>query len=195
MGRAPARLIAWLAVAGLLAMPSAAMAQGLPQLNFASPLTLSQVYWGAVVFVVFLLLCWLWGLPQVSSVLERRAAAIAADLETARASKEAADRAVAEMTQAIARARAEAQGSINAALDAAKQQAAAQAAELNTRLETQLHQAEQRIHAARETAMRALREVATDTADTVVARLTGQPAEPARLQHAIGAVLAARNPG
>lgn len=193
MGWAPARLIAPLAAVGVLGMPAVAMAQGMPQLNFANPLTVSQVWWGAVIFIVFLLLCWLWGLPQVSSVLERRAAAIAADLETARTAKEAADRSVAEMTQAINRARAEAQASINAALDAAKQQAAAQAAELNARLETQLNEAEERIQAARGQATRALREVATETAAVVVARLTGAPPEPSRLERAVGAALAGRH--
>ena len=192
MGRAPARLIAPIAAVGLLGMPTVAMAQGLPQLNFANPLTLSQVWWGAIIFVVFLLLCWRWGLPQVSSVLERRAAAIATDLETAHTAKEAADRSVAEMTQAIARARAEAQASINTALDLAKQQAAAQAAELNARLEAQLHEAEERIRAARHEATRALREVATETAATVIARLTGAPPEPSRLERAVGAALAVR---
>jgi len=195
MGRVPARVIAALAVAGLLGMPVVATAQGMPQLNFSNPLTLSQVWWGAVIFIVFLLLCWRWGLPQVSSVLEQRAASIATDLETARTAKEAADRSVAEMTQAVARARAEAQASINAALDAAKQLAAAQAAELNARLETQLHEAEERIQAARQEATRALREVATETAATVIARLTGAPPEPSRLEGAIGAALAARRAG
>jgi F-type H+-transporting ATPase subunit b len=192
MGRAPVRLIAPLV--GLLAMPAAAMAAGMPQLDFANPLTLAQVWWGAIIFVVFLLLCWRWGLPQVANVLEHRAASIAADLDKARAAKEAADRSAAEMAQGIARARAEAQNSINAALDAAKKEAAAQAAELNARLETQLKEAEERIHAARQSAMRALREVATETADTIVARLTGMPPEQGRLERAVGAVLAARAP-
>ncbi len=195
MGRAPVRLIAPLAASGMIGMPTAAMAAGMPQLDFANPLTLGQVWWGAIIFIVFFLLCWRWGLPQVAIVLERRAASIAADLETARTAKEAADRSVAEMTQAIARARAEAQASINAALDATKQQAAAQAAELNARLEAQLHEADERIHAARQAAMRALREVAMDTAATVVARLTGAAPEPARLQNAVSAVLAARKVG
>ena len=124
--------------AGLLVLPAAAQAEGMPQLNFANPLTLSQVWWGAIIFIVFFLLCWLWGLPQVAGVLERRAASIAADLDTARQSKLQADQSVAETTQAIARARAEAQGSINQALDAAKQRAAAQNAELNAKLEAQV---------------------------------------------------------
>jgi len=195
MGRPPARLIAPLVAVGLLGLPTMAMAQGMPQLNFSSPLTLSQVWWGGIIFIVFLLLCWLWGLPQVGSVLERRAAAIAADLETAHTAKEAADRSVAEMTQAVARARAEAQASINAALDAAKQQAAAREAELNTRLEAQLHEAEERIQASRQQATRALREVATETAVTVIARLTGAPPEPTQLERAVTAALTARQPG
>lgn len=180
----------------LAALPQAASAAtGMPQLNFANPLTLDQVGWGAVIFVVFLLLCWVWGLPQVSSVLERRSAAIAADLEMARHAKTEADRAVAEMADAIARARGEAQASINAALEGAKQQAAAQTAALNERLEAQLHEAGLRIDDARQTAMRALRQVATETAETVIARLAGIPAEPARLQRAVAAALAARGQG
>ncbi len=179
----------------LLGMPAAAMAQGMPQLDFANPLTIDQVWWGAIIFVVFFLLCWRWGLPQVGSVLQRRAASIAADLDTARALKAEADRAAAETTQATARARAEAQAAINAALDKVKQQGAAQAAELNARLETQLRDAEQRIDAARQGAMRALRQVATDTAATVILRLTGATPEPDRLQRAVGAALAARGQG
>jgi len=188
-----ARTISWLLAAALLGTPVAAMAQGMPQLNFANPLTLSQVWWGAVIFVVFFLLCWLWGLPQVAGVLERRSAAIAADLETARQSKTTADQFVAEMTQGILRARAEAQASINKALEAAKQDAAAQAAELNARLETQIKESETRINEARQSALAALRQVATDTAATVVTRLTGTPPQPARLEQAVSAALAARS--
>jgi F-type H+-transporting ATPase subunit b len=174
----------------VLGTPAAAMAEGMPQLDFKNPLTLDQVGWGAVIFIVFLLLAWLWALPQVSGVLERRAATIAADLDTARRVKSEADQAAAEMAQATARARAEAQAAINAALDQAKQQAAAQTAELNARLETQLHEAEQRIDAARQGAMRALRQVATETAETVVQRLTGAAPDRQRLDAAIATALA-----
>ncbi|HEX5328368.1 MAG TPA: F0F1 ATP synthase subunit B [Acetobacteraceae bacterium] len=193
--RAMMRRIGLLIALGPLCVPGTALAEGMPQLDFKNPLTVDQVWWGAVIFVVFLLLCWLWGLPQVAGVLERRAAAIAADLETARIEKTAADHAATETTEAIAKARAEAQASINAALDAAKQETAAQTAELNARLETQLREAEQRIGAAREGAMRALRQVATETAGAVIVRLTGAAAEPERLQRAIGAAMTARGEG
>ncbi len=176
----------------LLAVPGAAQAEGMPQLNFANPLTVDQVWWGAIIFIVFFVLCWLWGLPQVAGVLERRAASIAADLETARLAKAQADQFVVETTQAIARGRAEAQGSINSALDAAKQQAGAQAFELNKRLDAQIEESESRIDAARQSALRALRQVANDTAGAIVTRLTGSAADPGRLERAVASALAAR---
>lgn len=176
----------------LLAVPAAAQAEGMPQLDFANPLTVDQVWWGAIIFVVFFLLCWLWGLPLVAGVLERRAASIAADLDTARQAKAQADQFVAETTQSIARARAEAQGSINSALDAAKQQAAAEGLELNKRLDAQIEEAEARIFAARQGALRALRQVAGDTAGAIVTRLTGSAADSARLERAVASALAAR---
>jgi F-type H+-transporting ATPase subunit b len=96
---------------------------------------------------------------------------------------------------ATARARADAQAAINAALDEAKAAAAAQAATLNQRLEQQLADAEARIAEARASVMGALRQVATQTAATVITRLTGAPVEPARLNGAITAALSARGAG
>lgn len=175
-----------------LLMPTAAMAAGLPQLDFNNPLTIDQAGWGAVIFVILLLLCWRWGLPKVATVLEQRAGTIAADLDAARDSKTEADAAIVEMDAAIARARAEAQAAINEAVGKAKQEAAGQAAALNARLEAQLQQAEQRIAAAQGAAMRALRTVATDAAGTLIARLTGSAPDAARVERAVGAALAAR---
>jgi F-type H+-transporting ATPase subunit b len=99
------------------------------------------------------------------------------------------------VAEATARARSEAQAAINAALDVAKQEAAARIGELNERLETQLREAEAQIGAARAAAMSALREVATETAATVIGRLTGAPADAPRLEGAVGAALAARRIG
>ncbi|HXA24065.1 MAG TPA: F0F1 ATP synthase subunit B' [Acetobacteraceae bacterium] len=185
----PARLAL---LAALLLAPATAWAEGMPQLDFANPLTTSQVVWGAIIFVALYLLLSRVGLPLVGEVIEERARHIAADLETARASKTRADSAAQEVAEATARARAEAQAAINAALDAAKGEAAARIATLNERLEKQLQDAEAQIGAARAAAMRALREVATETAATVIARLTGSPADQQRLDGAVGAALAAR---
>ena len=182
-------------VMGLSLLPAAAMAAGMPQMDFKNPLTTSQVVWGAIIFVVLYIAAAKFALPKVGAVLEERAAHIANDLEAAQESKLAADAGMAQATAAIARARSEAQTAINAALDSAKGAAAEQATVLNARLEKQLSDAETQIAQARTQAMSALREVATETAATVVARLTGQAPDPQRLSGAIGAALAARGVG
>ncbi len=184
-----------LAVTALVALPSVARAEGMPQLDFKSPLTLSQVYWGAAIFALLYILLSRVGLPKVGAVIEQRAVHIAADLEAARAQKAQADAAVAELTATMQRSRAAAQGEINQAVDQAKAAAAEQATALNARLETQLKTAESRINEARAAAMSALNQVATETAATVIARLTGMSSDPQRINAAVGAALAARGQG
>ncbi len=179
----------------LLLLPTAAMAEGMPQLDFKTPLTISQVVWGAIIFVVLYILASRFALPQVGAVLQERANHIARDLQNAQQAKEKSDAAATEVTQATAKARAEAQAAINAALDEAKAASAKQAATLNERLEKQLEAAEASIAAARAAAMGALRQVATETAGTVIARLTGATAEQARLDGAIAQALSARGVG
>jgi F-type H+-transporting ATPase subunit b len=182
-----------LLVAFMLLAPAAARAaEGMPQLNFASPLTISQVVWGAIIFALLYYLLSRYGLPQVASVLEERAAKVGADLETAHAAKTRSDAAIHEMTEATAKARAEAQATINAELDKAKAKVAAQTLSLNERLEKQLEESEAQISAARNQAMTALRQVATETATTVVTRLTGSAPDGARVDAAISGALSAR---
>ena len=179
----------------LAALPAAAMAEGMPQLDFANPLTTWQVYWGAAIFIVLYVLLSRVGLPKVGAVIEERAVKIAADLEAAKGQKAQADAAVADLTATIQRSRAEAQGEINQAVDQAKKAAAQQAATLNARLESQLKAAETRINEARSAAMSALHQVATDTATTVISRLTGTTPDPRRVDGAVAAALTARGQG
>jgi F-type H+-transporting ATPase subunit b len=183
-----------LALLGLL-LPAVAHAEGMPQLDFANPLTTSQVVWGAIIFFALYWLLSRVALPKVGEVIEERARHIAADLQTAQAAKARSDEAAKHVAEATAKARAEAQAAINAALDAAKQEASARIATLNERLEKQLHDAEAQINAARLAAMSALRVVATETASTVIARLTGAPPDQGLLSGAIGAALASRQIG
>ncbi len=184
-----------LLLAGLLLLPTAAMAEGMPQLDFANPLTTSQVVWGVIIFAVLYILASRVALPKVGEVLEERATHIARDLETAQAAKAKSDAAVTEVSDATAKARAEAQAAINAALDEAKAAAAKQSEALNARLDRQLAEAEQQIAAARASAMGALRQVATETATTVVTRLTGAAPNAEQLNSAVGQALSARGVG
>jgi F-type H+-transporting ATPase subunit b len=184
-----------LLAAGLLMLPAAAMAKGMPQLDFSTPLTLSQVVWGAIIFIVLYIMMSKTGLPMVASVLEERATKIAKDLNEARVAKARADAGMAEADQATAKAGAESRAAISAALEEAKNAAAAQAETLNARLEKQLHDAETQIAGARAAAMSAIRQVATDTASTVVTRLTGMSPDSARVDNAVASALAARGLG
>ncbi len=164
----------------------------MPQLDFANPLTIAQVVWMAIIFGLLYYLLVRYALPQVSGVLEHRAARIAADLDSARAAKAQSDAAAAEVTEAGRRAAAEAQSGIGAAVAQAKAEAAEQARAADERLNQQLAEAETRIRAARTSAMGALRQVATETAGVVVTRLTGQSADPAALDAAVGSAMQAR---
>jgi F-type H+-transporting ATPase subunit b len=184
------RIIATIALALLPA--AARAAEGMPQLNFANPLVLSQVVWLAIIFLALYLLISRWGLPQVATVLATRESRIQSDLDGARAAKARADEAVRELTAASARARTEAQAAINHAADQAKQQAATQTEALNLRLEQELTAAEHRIEAARQAALGALRDVATETASVLVGRLTNREADQQAVGSAVGSVLAAR---
>ncbi len=180
------------AAAMLPCLSGAAFAEGMPQMDFKNPLTTSQAVWGALLFALLYVMLSRWALPRVGEVLEMRAQAIGVDLEAARGAKEASDAAVAELTAATRSAQAGAQAEINAAVNQAKEAAAAQSAALNAKLDAQLAAAETQIAAARSSALGALRQVATETASVVVARLTGRPADAAAVDAAVDGALAAR---
>jgi F-type H+-transporting ATPase subunit b len=171
------------------------MAEGMPQLDFGNPLTVSQVVWGAIIFIVLYLMLSRTGLPLVASVLDERASKIAHELESAHDAKLRADAGMKDAQEATAKARAEAQASLNAAVNEAKQAAAEQSETLNARLEKQLKESEAQIASARAAAMASLRQVATDTAAILVSRLTGAAADPGAVDHAIGSVMARRGLG
>ncbi len=191
------RPLATIAGIGTALLTSSAFAaeeakKGMPQLDFSNPLTISQVVWLAIIFFALYLLLSRWALPQVAEVLDKRAAAIAADLDAARGAKAQADAAVAELTDATRAAQATARTQVADAVEAAKKGLIAQAAEFDARLNAQLAEADRRISAARAASVGALRQVAIDTTNDVVARLTGAAADAQAVGTAVDAALAAR---
>ena len=150
--------------------PGATSSAGMPQLDFGNPWTIAQVIWMLIIFGALYYVMARYALPQVESVLEARRARIEGDLESAQAAKQRADAAMAEHQAATAKARAEA---------------------LNARLAAQIEAAEQQIASARDNAMGALRQVATDTADALVTRLIGR-SDGAAVSAAVERELAAR---
>ena len=165
----------------------------MPQLDFSNPLTIAQVVWMAIIFGALYYILARYTLPQVAAVVDGRANRIATDLDNARAAKAQSDAAIAEVTAASQRANAEAQAAIAGAIAQAKAEAAAQSRAADERLSHQLAEAEQRIGEARRAAMGALREVARDTAGALVTRLTGHAPDPAAVEGAVGAAMAARS--
>lgn len=179
-------------VAASFAASWAAHADTMPQLDFGNKLLTAQVVWGAIIFAAFYLLASRWGLPRVGAILEMRAGTIAADLETANASKAAADKAVAELNAARRAAYAQSQAAVAAATAQAKADAAERAASQDARLDAQLKDSEAQIGQARAAAMGALRQVAGETALAVVSRLTDGHADAGRVDAAVGTLLAER---
>lgn len=165
----------------------------MPQLDFANPLTVSQVVWMFLIFAALYLALQNWALPLVGGVIEMREHRIASDLDGARQAKESADAAAAEVAERSRNASAEAQGEIARAVAAAKAEAAERARQDNETLERQLDEAERRIGEARRSAMGALHQVASDTASTLVARLTGSEPDRSRIDAAVGDAMAARS--
>jgi F-type H+-transporting ATPase subunit b len=182
-----------------LSFPGLALAEGgkkgMPQLDFANKLLLSQVVWLAIIFFALYLLLSQWGLPRVASVLAERARRIKGDLDAARAAKQTADDAIAELNAAARHAHAEAGAAIAGATERAKREALAHASALDARLKADLEAAEARIVAAEQVAMGALREAARETTVTLITRLTGLAPAAGAVAAAVEQALAARAVG
>jgi F-type H+-transporting ATPase subunit b len=166
----------------------------MPQLDFGNPLMIAQIVWLLIIFGLLYYVLSAYALPRVESVLEERRTRIASDLEAAQAAKAEADAAMTAHREATAKARAEAQSAIAAAMQQAQAEAAARSDALNAKLARQIEEAEARIAQARDAAMGALRQVSSETATSLVAKLTGK-ADQAAVGAAVDRALAARAQG
>jgi len=182
-----------LTAAPLLAMatPRAFAANGMPQLDFANPLTKWQVVWGAVIFVLLYLILSRSALPQVASVIEARRSRIDGDLEAARQAKSEADHASEQLRLERRAAAAEAQANLDRVVSQAREEAVIRTREMNARLDAELAAAEDKIAAERRQAMGSLRTIASDTAQLLVERVTGQPADRTLVETRVDGALSA----
>ncbi|KAA8385096.1 hypothetical protein FKW31_09795 [Acetobacter sp. DmW_136] len=169
-----AGLFATVSGVSLLAVSApGAYATGMPQLDFANPLVTGQVMWGAVIFFVFYMVLSKAMLPGITRVLEDRSKRISGDLEIARAAKQDADKAVAELQQARKDAMAEAQAHLDQVLAEEHKAAEQQMQEINARVTAEIADAEKRVAVEKTRALSALKEIAGDTTQALVQRLTG----------------------
>jgi len=153
----------------------------------------SQIFWLVVTFVALFVFLRAVALPKVAAVLEARRRTIEGDLEKAAALKADAEKALAAYQAAVAKGREEAQALLRKAGDEAQAKAAAAQDALGQKLAQQIKGAEERIEAARKSALANVERVAAELAQAATERLIGLKVDAAAAQGAVGA--AARERG
>lgn len=158
---------------------------GLPQFRFEY--WGGQIVWLLIVFAILYVLLAKVFVPRLRGIQDTRAKTIADAVEQARKVQAEAD-AQAEAAKAeIESARAQARRlAAEAKAKAQAEMAASQAAE-DARLNAQLEEAEARIRGMRDQAMTNVRGIAADTAEAMVAKLTGKAASRAEVEAALAA--------
>lgn len=173
-------------VAGTAAEP--AKHGGLPQFRFEY--WGGQIVWLLLIFAILYFLLARVFVPRLRRVQDTRAQTIAQAVEEARRVQAEADAQAAAAKSEIEEARAKARRvAAEAKAKAQAEMASSQAAE-DERLQAELEKAETRIRGMRDQAMANVGAIATETAEAIVAKLTG--AAPARSE--VEAALARRAP-
>jgi F-type H+-transporting ATPase subunit b len=149
----------------------------------------SQLLWLTLVFVALYLLMSRIALPRIGSILEARRQRIDGDLAEAARLKEASDAAIAAYEKSLADARARAQTLANETR--VKEAAAAEAARkaLDAKLNEHIAEAEKTIAKTKTAAMANVRDIATETAATIIERLIGATPPGQQVADAVAHVL------
>ena len=157
----------------------------MPQLN---PLDWGpQLVWLLLTFGVLYLLMVYVALPRIGSVIEARAARIAADLATAEKLRRETEEAIAAYEQALAEAKQKAHAIVEEGRVKLKAETAAERARLEKDLAKKSAEAEARIDKAKASAMKDVSAVAADVATDIVRRLIGVAPAKAEVEKAVGA--------
>ena len=158
---------------------------GLPQ--FDPTWWAGEIFWFAVIFaVVFILMAKVF-MPRIGGTIDEREKRITGDIRQAMALKEQAEAQAAEADAEMAQARSRshklaADAKARGQAEASQRQAAEEA-----KLGESVAKAEAEIRAARDLALAHVREIASDTAQSILVRLTGEPASAAELKAALSA--------
>lgn len=134
----------------------------------------SQLLWLAITFGLFYIFLQRVVLPRIGGILEVRRDRIANDLDAAARMKEDADAAVAAYEQELTEARAKSNRIANEARDAAKAEAEVERKQIEGDLNKRLAEAETRIAAVRDSAMKDVGAIAEETAAAIVQALSGK---------------------
>jgi F-type H+-transporting ATPase subunit b len=152
----------------------------------------SQIFWLVLTFVGLFLFLRQVALPKVTETLEARRKKIEGDLEKAAALKSDAEKALAQYQAAVAKSREEAQALLRKVGDEAQAKATAAQDALAQKLAQQIKGAEDRIAAARKTALANIERVSAELAQAATERLIGVTVDAAAAQSAVGAAIKER---
>jgi len=143
----------------------------MPQLN---PLDWApQIIWLIITFgVLYLLMVWV-ALPRIGGVIERRAAHIEGDLDSADRFRRETEEAIAAYEQALAEAKQKAHAIVEEGRAKLKAEADAERAKLEKELAARSEEADTRIAKAKASAMKEVSAVAVDVASDIVRQLIG----------------------
>ncbi|HEX2449242.1 MAG TPA: ATP F0F1 synthase subunit B [Methyloceanibacter sp.] len=157
----------------------------MPQLN---PLDWGpQLVWLLITFGVLYFLMLKVALPRIGSVIDARAARIAKDLADADKLRRKTEEAIAAYEQALAEAKQKAHAIVDEGRAKLKEETAAERARLDAELAKRGAEAEERIRAAKESAMRDVNVVAADVAADIVRQLIGIAPAKAEVEKAVAA--------
>lgn len=163
--------------------PAPEGAGGLPQ--FDPAWWPGQMVWFLFIFVVVLILMAKVFVPRVGGAIAEREGRIAGDIGRARTLKEQAEAQAAAADAEMAQARARSQRVAAEAKARVQAEASARRSAEEAKLAATMAEAEASIRAARDQAMANVRGIASDTAQAIVAKLSGRPASPAELESAL----------
>ena len=157
-------------------------AGGLPQ--FDPAWWPGQMAWFLIIFAIVLVLMTKVFVPRIGGAIAEREGRIAGDIAQARRLKEQAEASAAAAEAEMAAARARAQQVASDARGRVQAEVSARQAAEEAKLGESLAAAETAIRASRDQAMTHVREIAQDTAQAVLAKLTGQGASKAEIDAA-----------
>jgi F-type H+-transporting ATPase subunit b len=158
----------------MAATPAYAADEGLPQFNTA--LYPEQLFWLAVSFAVLYLLMKCVALPSVEQTQDKRKQVIDDALNAARTANEQAKAMGHEADKALSDARAKAQATISGIKTEAARLASDQQATQAKQLHARLKEAEGKIFAARDAAVKEIEGTASGLAADIVKAVAGQGA-------------------
>ena len=165
------------------AAPASGGASGLPQ--FDPTWWAGEIFWFAVIFAVVLVLMAKVFMPRLTKTIAEREDQITGDIRRAMAAKEQAQAQAAQADAEMAQARARSQTLAVEAKARAKAEASQRQAAEEAKLGETVAKAEAQIRASRDEAMSHVREIAADTVQAILAKLTGQAASAADVKAAL----------